>query len=95
MRVARVRTSLVTATASRHDPDRDEPESNERNRCSHAAHAASITPIDTQCNGSARDLIDAARLNSKRYMDEANPSLTDVAQVAALLAERGMLMRGL
>ena len=26
---------------------------------------------------------------------EANPSLTEVAQVAAVLAERGMLMRGL
>ena len=30
-----------------------------------------------------------------RYMAEANPSLTDVAQVAALLAERSLLMRGL
>jgi hypothetical protein len=29
-----------------------------------------------------------------RYMDEENPSLTDVAQVAALLAERGLLRRG-
>ena len=30
-----------------------------------------------------------------RYLGEANPSLADVAQVAAVLAERGMLMRGL
>jgi hypothetical protein len=30
-----------------------------------------------------------------RYMTEANPSLADVAQVAALLAERSLLMRGL
>jgi hypothetical protein len=30
-----------------------------------------------------------------RYMDEADPSLADVAQVAALLAERDLLMRGL
>ena len=30
-----------------------------------------------------------------RYLAEANPSLTDVAQVAALLAERSLLMRGL
>ncbi len=30
-----------------------------------------------------------------RYMAEANPSLAEVAQVAAVLAERGMLMRGL
>ena len=30
----------------------------------------------------------------KRYMDEANPSLADVAQVAALLAERDLMMRG-
>ncbi len=30
-----------------------------------------------------------------RYLAEANPSLMDVAQVAALLAERGLLMRGL
>jgi hypothetical protein len=30
-----------------------------------------------------------------RYMTEANPSLADAAQVAALLAERGLLMRGL
>ena len=31
----------------------------------------------------------------RRYMDEANPSLVDVAQVAALLAERDLMMRGL
>ena len=31
----------------------------------------------------------------RRYMDEATPSLTDVAQVAALLAERCLLIRGL
>jgi hypothetical protein len=30
-----------------------------------------------------------------RYLTEANPSLADVAHVAALLAERAMLMRGL
>ena len=30
-----------------------------------------------------------------RYMAEANPSLTDVAQVAVLLAERHLLIRGL
>jgi len=30
-----------------------------------------------------------------RYMTEASPSLMDVAQLAALLAERGLLMRGL
>ncbi len=30
-----------------------------------------------------------------RYMAEAAPSLADVAQVAALLAERSLLMRGL
>ena len=30
-----------------------------------------------------------------RYMAEANPSLADVAQVAALLAERDLMMRGL
>jgi hypothetical protein len=30
-----------------------------------------------------------------RYIAESKPSLADVAQVAALLAERGMLMRGL
>ena len=31
----------------------------------------------------------------RRYVDEAGPSLADVAQVAALLAERSLLMRGL
>jgi len=31
----------------------------------------------------------------RRYVDEANPSLDDVAQVAALLAERDSMMRGL
>ena len=31
----------------------------------------------------------------RRYMDETNPSLTDVAQVTALLAERDLMMRGL
>ena len=31
----------------------------------------------------------------RRYMVEANPSLVDVAQVAALLAERDLVMRGL
>jgi hypothetical protein len=30
-----------------------------------------------------------------RYVTEAQPSLADVAQVVALLAERAMLMRGL
>lgn len=30
-----------------------------------------------------------------RYLSEANPSLTDVAQIAAPLAERTLLMRGL
>ena len=29
----------------------------------------------------------------RRYMDEADPSLADVAQVAALLAERDLMMR--
>ena len=29
-----------------------------------------------------------------RYMAEGNPSLVDLSQVAALLAERGLLMRG-
>jgi len=28
-------------------------------------------------------------------MAEANPTLADVAQIAAVLAERGLLMRGL
>ena len=31
----------------------------------------------------------------RRYMDEAEPSLADVAQVAALLAERELMMRGM
>jgi hypothetical protein len=31
----------------------------------------------------------------RRYLDEANPSLVDAAQVAALLAERDLMMRGL
>jgi len=30
-----------------------------------------------------------------RSMAEGNPSLADVAQIAAVLAERGLLMRGL
>ena len=30
-----------------------------------------------------------------RYMDEADPSLVDVAEVAALLGERDLMMRGL
>jgi hypothetical protein len=30
-----------------------------------------------------------------RYLAEANPSLMDVAQVAALLAERDLMIRGL
>jgi hypothetical protein len=31
----------------------------------------------------------------RRYLDEADPSLVDVAQVAAVLAERSILIRGL
>ena len=31
----------------------------------------------------------------RRYIDETDPTLTDVAQVAALLAERELIMRGL
>jgi hypothetical protein len=30
----------------------------------------------------------------RRYLEEADPSLVDVAQVAALLAERDLMMRG-
>ena len=30
-----------------------------------------------------------------RYMAEENPSLADLAQITAVLAERGLLMRGL
>ena len=30
----------------------------------------------------------------RRYFDETNPSLVDVAQVAGLLAERALVMRG-
>ena len=30
----------------------------------------------------------------RRYLDEADPSLADVAAISALLAERAMLMRG-
>ncbi len=30
----------------------------------------------------------------RRYLDEAGPSLADMAQVAALLAERHLLMQG-
>jgi hypothetical protein len=37
----------------------------------------------------------AALTYLRRYVDEARPSLADVAQVAALLAERSMMMRGL
>ena len=36
-----------------------------------------------------------AALKFGRYLSEAKPSLTDVEQVAALLAERTLLMRGL
>ena len=31
----------------------------------------------------------------RRYLEESDPSLVDVAQVAAMLAERALLMRGL
>ena len=31
----------------------------------------------------------------RRYLDEASPSLVDVAAIAAVLAERSILMRGL
>jgi hypothetical protein len=31
----------------------------------------------------------------RRYMDETDPSLADVAQVAAIFAERSLLIRGL
>jgi len=41
----------------------------------------------------------AARVESLKYLArypaEASPSLADVAQVAGLLAERALLMRGL
>ena len=36
----------------------------------------------------------AALKYMRRYMDEADPSLADVAQVAALLAERDLMLRG-
>ena len=31
----------------------------------------------------------------RRYLDESEPSLVDVAQLAGVLAERALLMRGL
>ena len=31
----------------------------------------------------------------RRYLDEADPSLADLAQIAAVLAERALVMRGL
>ena len=37
----------------------------------------------------------AALKDLRRYMEEADPFLVDVAQVAALLAERELVMRGL
>ena len=37
----------------------------------------------------------AALKYPRRYMDEASPSLADVAQVAAVLAERDLMMRAL
>lgn len=37
----------------------------------------------------------AAMKYLRRYMDEQGPSLADLAQVAATLAERALLMRGL
>jgi ATP phosphoribosyltransferase regulatory subunit HisZ len=57
--------------------------------------------------GDARELVElyaekgdlkferAALKYVRRYIDEADPTLADVAQVAALFAERAMLMRGL
>jgi hypothetical protein len=49
MGIARVRTLLVPATTSRYDPDRDDSNRDERNRCKHTAHPASISPVDPRC----------------------------------------------
>jgi hypothetical protein len=67
-----------------------------------AAFQVSWVPIDQ-----ARELVElyaengdpkferAAMKYLRRYLDEAEPSLTEVAQVAALLAERSLAIRGM
>jgi hypothetical protein len=51
--------------------------------------------VDLYAEKGDRKFQRAALKYLRRYMDEANPSLADVAQVAALLAERDSMMRGL
>jgi hypothetical protein len=77
----------------------------ERRDVKAAEQAAFVVPFVPLAE--ARDLVElyaekgdpkferAALKYVRRYIDEADPSLADVAQVAALLAERAMLMRGL
>ena len=67
-----------------------------------AAFEVAFVPL-----GQARALVDlyaehgdpkyerAALKYLARYLTEGEPSLTDVAQMAALLAERSLIMRGL
>ena len=50
--------------------------------------------VDLYAEKGDRKFERAALKYLRRYMDEAGPSLADVAQVAALLAERSLLMRG-
>jgi hypothetical protein len=54
-------------------------------------HSAPISPGEAGARLNQR----AALKYLRRYLDEAEPSLADVAQVAALLAERALMMRGL
>ena len=71
-------------------------------RAEQAAFEVPFVPLE-----SARELVElyaekgdpkyerAALKYLTRYMAEGNPSLADVARIAAVLAERGLLMRGL
>jgi hypothetical protein len=52
-----------------------------------------LLPQGTPATGPAQATVGAGG-GAIRYMDEEKPSLTDVAQVAALLAERSLLMCG-
>jgi hypothetical protein len=76
-------------------PGTSSPLSRPRSRYAFVPLAEAPALVELYAEKGDRKYERAALKYLARYLDEANPSLVDVAQVAALLAERDLMMRGL
>jgi len=62
---------------------------------SHSCRSSRRALVELYAEEGDRKYERAALKYLRCYLDETKPSLVDVAQVAGLLAERALLMRGL